>query len=89
MDKQTEVKPKLTKASYQKQSAAIEAAIASLYQHLKAFEQIGEMGEAMNHLHDAIENLQTEQRFLDLRWEKRNWTADDWALADLISSTVD
>jgi hypothetical protein len=43
----------------------------------------------MNHLHDAIENLQTEQRFLDLRWEKRNWTADDWALADLISSNVD
>lgn len=47
------------------------------------------IGETFNALHDLMDLLNKELRDLDAAWERRDWTAADYASHELVVQNID
>jgi Skp family chaperone for outer membrane proteins len=87
---------KLTKKEYRKEVARITAEIESVKTEMVSIEAKFEAdnaeqadGDKWNSLSDKVWELEQELKFLEQRWSRRNWTAADYALNELVTQNID
>lgn len=88
---------KYTKRQYLADIASNEAAIAAVKAELSSYNDRAEAGEkiteawsgAWNAAHDREWDLEQERFDIERRWTQRNWTASDYAFAELVAANID
>jgi len=87
---------KYTKRQYQKDLAAVAAAIEAVKIELSSFadraeagEDVNAMSEAWNAAHDRQYELECEQHEIERRFARRDWSYQDYVFADLVAQNID
>lgn len=85
-----------TKRQYLADLAANEAAqaatadlLASFNARLEAGESIAALASDWNAAHDREWDLQQERFDIESRWNRRHWTAADYATYELVAANID
>jgi hypothetical protein len=98
IETQTEAKQmtKFTKRQYNEAIAANEAALVanaalleSFNDRLEAGEKIETLSDAWNAAHDQTWELEQERHAIEQRWNRRNWTWQDYSEYELVSQNID
>lgn len=89
---------KITKKEYLKQQEEIITKINNLEELLKSLPLeteglpqniINHIGDTWNAAYDTIHELKGELHFLDQKWDRRNWTQQDYNEWELVSNNID
>lgn len=89
---------KLTKKEYLIQQTEIQSKINKLEELISTLplevdglpqSVINLIGDTWNTTTDEIYNLQQELKFLESRWNRRNWTHQDYMEMELVSNNID
>lgn len=87
---------KYTKRQYLADLAANDAAMIENEKALAAFqsrcdagEWSDEMSDAWNAEHDKTYEIECERKDIERRWNRRNWTWQDWSEHELVSQNID
>jgi uncharacterized membrane protein YgaE (UPF0421/DUF939 family) len=52
-------------------------------------DKIEKIGNYWNNLHDKQRELEKELKYLDDKWNRRNWTESEWNSWELVTSNID
>jgi len=89
---------KITKRQYEAQIARLQANRQQLCDTrdsaIKALADLPALasfayGEMLNHLHDAISEMDNIISDVYSEWDTRNWTSGDWASHKLVAQNID
>jgi hypothetical protein len=89
---------KITKRQYEAQTARMQALRQQLCdqrdQAIRALEDLPALdsfayGEMLNHLHDAISEIENVIASVEEEWSTRKWTRSDWASYELVARNID
>lgn len=89
---------KMTKRQYEAQIARMQALRQQLCDQrdlaIKALEDLPALasfayGEMLNHLHDAISEIENVIASVEDEYSTRNWTRSDWASYELAAQNID
>lgn len=89
---------KMTKRKYEQEKQSILNQIETCKNELATLDKryienysdiTEEIGDYWNGLHDKLYDLEKELKFLEDRWDRRNWTHSDYQQWDLITSNID
>ncbi len=89
---------KMTKRQYEAQTARLQVLRQQLCdqrdQAIKALEDLPALAsfaysEMLNHLHDAISEIENVIAGVEDEWSTRNWTRGDWASYELAAQNID
>ena len=89
---------KITKRQYEAQTARLQALRQQLCdqrdQAIKALEDLPALrsvayGDMLNHLHDAISEIENAMAGVEDEYSTRNWTRSDWASYELAAQNID
>ena len=90
---------KLSKRMYQAERQALNDQIDHLQAICKEFEDLAgynpknynlsQIGDKWNNYQDLIYDLQQDVKFLDDKFEKRDWSHQDYVQYDLITNNID
>jgi len=90
---------KLSKRVYEAERQALNDQIEHMQAICKEFEELSDynpknynlsqIGDKWNEYHDLIHEMQQDVKFLDDKFDKRNWTHQDYVQSDLIANNID